>query len=412
MPSDRFFRRLRGPQILHPERLQDCYREGPFLSRTMGKMNILFDHQVFSWQQYGGVSRYFYEIANRIAAMPGNKVEIFSPLYVNEYFRNDSRVRPRGIKIVPFPGLKRLVDALNHCLYLPRLFVKPRHDVDIFHETDYSMSDYCPVSAKRIVTVYDMIYEKFTEYFPGSAEAHQVKAHAVHRADHVICISENTKHDLIELLAVPEEKISVVYLGCSLASNAGETTDKSAADQKPYILYVGARRDYKNFKRLIHVYASSSFLRNNFALVCFGGGKFSSAELGLMQSLGISTGSVRHLSGTDDVLAGLYVSAAAFVYPSLYEGFGIPLLEAMSLGCPVVCANTSSMPEVAGDAAELFDPYDESAMRGAIERVVSTPKYATVLVEKGRRRASLFSWDKCARETRAIYQKVVGLDRQ
>jgi glycosyltransferase involved in cell wall biosynthesis len=113
------------------------------------------------------------------------------------------------------------------------------------------------------------------------------------------------------------------------------------------------------------------------------------------------------MSGTDDVLVGLYGSAGAFVYPSLYEGFGIPLLEAMSLGCPVVCSNTSSLPEVVGDAAELFDPYDESAMRDAIERVVSNPEYATSLIEKGRRRASLFSWEKCARETFNIYCKIL-----
>ena len=199
----------------------------------------------------------------------------------------------------------------------------------------------------------------------------------------------------------------MVYLGCSLTSTVGKTTHNPVTDQKPYILYVGARPGHKNFERLLRAYAGSSLLRREFDLVCFGWSDFLPAELKLMRSLDLPAGSVRHVSGTDEKLAGLYVSAAAFVYPSLYEGFGIPPLEAMSLGCPVVCANTSSLPEVTGDAAELFDPYDESAMRVAIERVVSTPEYATALAEKGRRRASLFSWEKCARDTLGVYDKVL-----
>ena len=366
-------------------------------------MNILYDHQIFSLQQYGGVSRYFYEIANRIAALPGNKVEIFSPLYVNEYFRHEYKVRPRGIKITPLRGSLSIISEINRIM--SRFLVKSRHDVDIFHETYYTKANYCPVSAKRIVTVYDMIHEKFAEYFLDAAKVQRKKMHSVHRADHVICISENTKRDLIEICAVPKEKVSVVYLGCSLTYNINNKAYNQVSVGKPYILYVGARSGYKNFERLLRAYASSSLLIREFTLVCFGWRDFLSSEVKLMRSLNISAGSVLHMSGTDDVLVGLYGSAGAFVYPSLYEGFGIPLLEAMSLGCPVVCSNTSSLPEVVGDAAELFDPYDESSMRDAIERVVSSPKYATSLIEKGRRRASLFSWEKCARETFNVYYK-------
>jgi glycosyltransferase involved in cell wall biosynthesis len=367
-------------------------------------MNILYDYQIFSLQQYGGISRYFYEIANRLAALPGNEVEIFAPLYVNEYFHNNDGVRPWGIKTKPFLGFG-IINAANRSL--SRLLMKSRRDVDIFHETYYSMSDYCPVSTKRVITVYDMIHEKLTEYFPAAAEYRKTKAHSVQRADHVICISENTKRDLIEFLKVPEENVSVVYLGCSLKSVAEKKTNNPTADQKPYILFVGVRHGYKNFERLLRVYASSSLLRRESTIVCFGWRGFLPDEWELMRSLDIPTDSVKHVSGSDDVLAGLYASAAAFVYPSLYEGFGIPLLEAMSLGCPVVCSNTSSFPEVAGDAAELFDPYDEAAMRAAIERVISTPKYAAALVEKGRRRAGLFSWEKCARDTFGVYHNVL-----
>ncbi len=368
-------------------------------------MKIVFDHQIFSWQQYGGISRYFYEIANRIAALPENEVGIFAPLYVNEFFRNDCRIRPRGIKTGFFPGFERITIPLNRSL--SRLMIKPRHDIDIFHETSYSAADCCPVTAKRIITVYDMIHEKFVDYFPDAAEVRKTKTHSIGRADHVICISENTKRDLIDLFAVPEKKISVVYLSSSLSSTALVNNNTPAGDQKSYILFVGARRGYKNFERLLRAYAGSAHLKNNFALVCFGDSRFSAKELALMQSLDVSRDSVRHVSGTDEVLINLYVSASAFVCPSLYEGFGIPLLEAMSLGCPVVCSNTSSIPEVVGDAAEMFDPYDESSMRAAVERVVSTPHYAARLVDRGRTRANLFSWDKCAADTLAVYHKVL-----
>jgi glycosyltransferase involved in cell wall biosynthesis len=366
-------------------------------------MKILYDHQAFTIQKYGGVSRYFYEIANHIAGMEGQEVEIFAPLYINEYFRNDCKVRPRGIKIPHLPRTGRIVTAVN--LTALRLPIKPRRSVDIFHETYYSMANCCPRSAKRVLTVYDMIHEKFADNFLRRDKTQQIKAHAVRRADHVICISENTRQDLIALLGVQEEKTSVVYLGSSLVTQ--KVAAKPAEGKKPFILYVGFRGGYKNFEGLLRAYGRSPLLKNGFSIVCFGGGGFSASELSLAESLHISQGNILYMSGTDDILAGLYTSAAAFVFPSLYEGFGIPPLEAMSFGCPVVSANVSSLPEVVGDAAELFDPTDEAEMRAAIERVISTPERAQLLVDRGYERAKQFSWEKCARDTLNIYIKLL-----
>jgi glycosyltransferase involved in cell wall biosynthesis len=366
-------------------------------------MNILFDHQIFFLQQYGGVSRYFYEIANRIAEGSENKVEIFAPLYVNEYFRNDSKIRPKGVKIPLLPRSKRVMAAVNTSI--SRLRVKPRRDVDIFHETNYSMADCCPRSAKRVITVYDMIHEKFADSFLQRDKTREFKAHAVRRADHVICISENTRRDLIELVGVPEEKTSVVYLGYSLAMDGDAAVP--ALGEKPYILYVGQRGGYKNFEGLMRAYGSSLFLKNEFSLVCFGGDALNTRERALMDSLNISSNHVKQLSGGDEVLAELYAAAAVFVYPSHYEGFGIPPLEAMSFGCPVVCANTSSLPEVVGDAAELFDPADEVQLCRALELVVTSTARANILIERGRERCKQFSWEKCASETLDIYKRIL-----
>ncbi len=366
-------------------------------------MRIYFDYQIISCQQYGGVSRYIYEIANHMAGIGGHEVKIFAPLYVNEYFHNSNKLCPMGIKISRPNRMRRLINGVN--LTTAHLLIKPRRNVDIFHETYYSLSDVCPRSAKRLITVYDMIHEKFADNFPGGDKMLQIKAHAVKRADHVICISQNTQRDLIEILGVPEEKTSVVYLGYSISSKGWAS--QHAVVSNPHILYVGRRAGYKNFGKLLHAYADSAFLRNEFNLICFGGGAFTTRELGLMESLNLSLTRVVHVSGGDDMLAGLFASAALLIYPSLYEGFGLSPLEAMAFGCPVVCANSSCLPEVVGDAAEFFDPANEYDMRMAIERVASSPEHASLLAEKGRERIKLFSWERCARETLKVYQNVL-----
>jgi glycosyltransferase involved in cell wall biosynthesis len=141
--------------------------------------------------------------------------------------------------------------------------------------------------------------------------------------------------------------------------------------------------------------------------VCFGGGKFKSSELELMKSLNIPRSKIRYLSGADDVLAGLYASAAALICPSFYEGFGIPPLEAMSFGCPVACSNPSSLPEVVGDAAEFFDPAAEDQISSAIERIVYTPEITDLMINRGHERIKKFSWDKCSRETLMVYENIL-----
>ncbi|MBF0547346.1 MAG: glycosyltransferase family 4 protein [Candidatus Riflebacteria bacterium] len=370
-------------------------------------MKILFDSQVFSFQRYGGISRYFFEIANHIAGNKENKVEIFSPLFINEYLLNCRNVRIRGFKSPRIHNFEIPVKfILNGNQLLSRFLTKPRQNVDIFHETYYSMFDVCPRSAKRIITVYDMVHEKFPEPGSGCSKITKAKIASLQRVDHIICISENTRQDLIKLLDIPEKKTSVVHLGHSLILKNNKA--KLSIEKKPFILYVGPRVGYKNFEGLLRAYGNSHFLKSEFSLACFGGENFNSRELLLIEALKIPLEKVKYFSGTDDVLAGLYASAAAFVYPSLYEGFGIPPLESMSFGCPVVCSNTSSMPEVVGNAAEFFDPNDESEIRLAIERVLSSAERRQMLVNAGFERIKQFSWKKCALETLDVYKRVLN----
>jgi len=328
-------------------------------------MKIVYDHQIFSRQKYGGISRYFFEISKRIPALGGDSAEVFSPFYVNYYGDQPSR----GFRVSKFPGSSIVLGTAN--TIAGKIFVRRQKDIAIFHETYYSRFNYAPVTAKRVITVYDMIHELFPQSFSKADMTSHIKRNAVLRADHVICISESTRNDLVRLTGIPAEKTSVVYLGHSL-TEAQISSPPVSYLPKPYLLYVGNRGGYKNFKSLIFALGNSKILKNQFSITCFGGGKFTRDELSEMRRQNLNLDDIKQVAGNDAVLASLYSSATALIYPSLYEGFGIPPLEAMAHGCPVICSNTSSLPEVVGEAAELFDPRDPDCLRTSIERVASS----------------------------------------
>lgn len=369
-------------------------------------MKILFDGQAFNLQAYGGISRYFCEIASRMPALEhgSDSAEVIAPFHINQHLLAYQSIETHGLKVRAFPGTNFLRRSLATAATMA--VTRRRSDVDVFHETYYSRADCAPSGSARFLTVFDMIHEKFLCAQPGAEATMAAKAHAVRRADHVVCISESTRRDLVLLAGVDERKTSVVHLGFGLTPSS-RVEPPVMPIATPYLLYVGARSGYKNFSGLLCAYAQSSLLRAEFSLVCLGGGTFSRTELALIDSLGIRRERVQQVSGDDELLAAMYRHAAALIYPSLYEGFGIPPLEAMSFDCPVVCSNTSSMPEVVGDAAALFNPQDPGQMRETIEHLVTTPSLVRELVRLGRERLKLFSWDKCARETLEAYRHVL-----
>jgi glycosyltransferase involved in cell wall biosynthesis len=229
--------------------------------------------------------------------------------------------------------------------------------------------------------------------------------HAVKRADHVICISEQTRADLVNLIDIDPAKTTVIHLGFSLQVSSSEAKRDL---HPPFILYVGNRSAYKNFSALLYAYSTRHRLSREFKIIAFGGGAFQNEERLLMQELGIAPGQVRQISGDDHVLADLYRRASLFVYPSKYEGFGIPPLEAMSFGCPVVCSNSGSLPEVVGDAAETFDPTSDEALGVAVERVLNDSMFRERLIRRGHERVRLFSWQRCAEQTADVYGRLLG----
>jgi glycosyltransferase involved in cell wall biosynthesis len=367
-------------------------------------MKIVFDHQIFCSQEYGGISRYIYELSKHLSTTCRQDVAVITPFYVNQYLKYADRfVEIYGFPVKKFRRTGRLARIINWLVALPiSRLLQPQ----IVHETYYSARSIAPKRAKVILTVHDMIHERFADEFSIFDVTSREKAIAVARADHIICISDQTRQDLIEILAVKPEKISVVYHGFSLTSNK-VPFKKLKGFMRPFFLYVGVRNGYKNFEKLLDAFAKSIILKKDIDIVCFGGGAFASNELVLLKSLGLTLENVRQVSGSDEKLAIYYQSAIAFVYPSLYEGFGIPPLEAMSYDCPVVCSNVSSIPEVVSDAGLMFDPYSTESIMLALEQIVSDESLRIDLINRGRERIKEFSWHRCAKETLDVYLKVV-----
>lgn len=369
---------------------------------------IAYDHQIFSLQQFGGISRYFCELAVRVPGIAGMSTQVVAPLYFNAHLASSTAPRIGHHRPVPFRGAGRLYRWFNRTAGPAAM---RRLDPQLVHWTYFKPYE-APPGTRTVVTVYDMIHELFAKDFPASDGTSADKRRCVAAASHVICISQSTKDDLMRLFDVPPEKISVTHLGFSHAFSAPDAAPARVShDARPYLLYVGQRQGYKGFDIALRAYASSKALRDDFDFVAFGGFAFGEPEAALLRGLGLRDGSVRRVAGGDELLAAAYRGAHAFVYPSLYEGFGIPPLEAMGCGCPVVCANTSSLPEVVGSAAETFDPASVDALCEALERVCFDDARRATLIDAGKLRAAMFSWDRCAAETADVYRRLLASDR-
>jgi glycosyltransferase involved in cell wall biosynthesis len=369
----------------------------------MSDMRICYDYQIFSRQKFGGISRYFVELALRIQKYPGTKVRVIAPLYWSELLAAKSDEIP----VLGYPFTYRIRGAVRFMKKFDPCFSRVlswAYKPDIVHETFYSRNRTSSSSAKTIITVYDMIDELFTACSPKKDKIIDLRKAAFSRADHLICISESTRADLIRLYEVDPDKVSVIYLASSLTAPIGPVV----AMGEPYILYVGVRYAHKNFPRLLAAFAESLLFKTH-KLVCFGGGQFADYEQKQMKELGIPPDRIALVDGgNDDLLSRYYASAEAFVCPSIYEGFGIPLLEAMECGCPIICSNNSSIPEVAGDAAIYFDAEDIHSISNAMLRIAQSPNERNQLIMKGKVRCKQFSWDICAQQTYSVYERLLG----
>jgi len=372
-------------------------------------MNLVYDFSIFG-QRYGGISRYFHEVIRRIANDQDLNVYLFQGLYANEYPLNLYRNKYRfyfGFKRPVIPKTNRVFNRINELLFRVYLDMN-KLDRPVYHPTYYlkNLKD-IKNSVKVVLTVYDLICELYPAEFRNARKEIENKKTSINRADHIICLSESTKRDLTKFYKIPEGKISVIYLGSSLETdNIREDINSNITIPRPYILYIGHRRTaYKNFNLLLDAFIKGAFYKD-FDLLCFGSGKFTQQELKYFKLHNIIN-SIHYCEGDDSFLANTYRNATCLVYPSLYEGFGLPVLEAMSQGCPVIASNTSSISEIVGDAAILFDPSSADSLIESLRRLLYSSEIPEVLSDAGYIQAAKFDWDITAQKTLQIYKALI-----
>lgn len=363
------------------------------------KMKVLFDDQIFSEQKFGGISRYFVELAREFSLEQEVTVRVPNALCTNQYLREINRPERLGVCLPKAISTGRIIRGMNrtYTSAYARCF-----SPNIVHESYYpSRNRHWPAGSKIVTTVHDMIHELYPDNFLAIDRTPEFKQRAVDNADLVICVSENTRSDLVRQTGLNASKTIVVHHGADHLR--AQPRPPPQLNDKPYLLYVGSRTGHKNFSCLLKAFTGEQYLWKNLDLVCFGGGPMTAFELSEIQEAATPSTNVIHIDGSDSTLCALYQHARAFVYPSKYEGFGIPPLEAMSQGCPVISSNVSSMPEVLGNAAEFFPPDDFLALQESIMKVVTNEHWRKYLVSRGSEHVKDYTWKKCAEQTLAAY---------
>lgn len=293
-------------------------------------------------------------------------------------------------------------------------YILKKNKVDLFHGITFLQPMF--INVPSVVTVYDTVLKLYPEtmHWKNSLIQRALLRTSLLRSFRIIAISENTKRDIIKYFGVEQEKIKVIYLGAGKEfSPQKNEKDKTILDKynlsPGYILTVGTLEPRKNLIRLLNAYkmlvANEDSMPN---LVMVGGRGWLKEDINkIVDSLGLREKVVFTGYIPDSDLPALYRNAGVFVYPSLYEGFGLPPLEAMACGTPVVASNTSSIPEVVGDAGLLADPYNPAEIARAIAFVLKDNDLSARLERAGLIRSGMFTWDKTAQETIKLYREVI-----
>jgi glycosyltransferase involved in cell wall biosynthesis len=288
--------------------------------------------------------------------------------------------------------------------------------VDLFHATHYVVP---PLTPRRfVVTIHDCIHLRFPQYLPNPGAFYYARAMmsmAARRSRRVLTVSEASKDDILFYFDIPESKVEVIYNALDERLAGEPTPDETAHGRdrfqldKPFVLYTGNIKPHKNVDRLIDAFALLRLKRaDDVKLLIIGDEASKYPNLRRLVHRHQLHGHVRFLGFVPDAtLAVLYRLAAVFVFPSLYEGFGLPPLEAMAAGAPVVTSNISSLPEVVGDAALLIDPMDSQEIATAIGRVLDDPRLRADLISRGRARVKTFSWERSVARTRQVYAELI-----
>jgi glycosyltransferase involved in cell wall biosynthesis len=383
-------------------------------------MKILYDHQAFALQKRGGVSRYFFALVKNFKKYKKVDIKLALTYSDNQYLKEAEKGVDNKIKDAKtVDGWQRNIRNIlknNKLLLSLYIYFKDeankinslkelkKNDFDIFHPTYYDPYFLKDLGNKPFVlTVHDMIHEIFPEYFKKDDLTGLRKKILIQKAEKVIAVSENTKKDILKFINVPPEKIHVIHHANYMDNKNLKELDLPAL----YILFVGGRRRYKNFNYFIESLSKMLEENRNLYVVCFGGGNFSSEETLLFKSLNISNNLI-YIEGDDESLAYTYKHAICLALPSLYEGFGIPILEAFSWGCPVALSEASCFPEIAQDGGAYFDPQDRISIKNTIDELINNKDFREELIKKGFERLKDFSEEKMISDTYEVYKKCLA----
>lgn len=381
-------------------------------------LSVFIHPGAFSLNPYSGISRY---VCDLLDAMEEDELIRFSlPLYKsNNAFLPRTRFYARtNAACLRAPWPMRLAAAIGRRTRLARRsekwfwretarrnFLAGQYDlIHPSYTNDLDILDYVG-STPLVVTIHDMTHERHPESFASYDPTAERKKLFAQRAQRIIAISETTKRDIVELLDIEPSKIDVIYHGRPMqyveAAPIGELPLPDT-----YLLFVGKREGYKNFELFLQ---AASRLKGDYPslhCVCTGQDTLTGSETALIDSLDLS-GRVHHFRMTDAQLALAYKKALAFVYPSYYEGFGLPILEAFTHKTPVVCARASCFPEIGAEACLFFDPHDAESLADTLRKIIDDRDLREEMIRRGNERLPCFSWQTAARQTLETYQRAL-----
>lgn len=393
-------------------------------------MKVLYDYQIFDYAKIGGISRYFYELMNHLNNDKSMQVKLSLLYSSNEYLKNNKffskTLLPKPLTIKDYKDFSSQIgfikEKLAHKLNSryskePYEFIETtknkahaiqeikKGNFDIFHPTHHG--DYfLPYIGNKpfVYTVYDIIPKILPEFFLHYE--HDNNKELLDKAQKIIAISESTKRDIINVFNIDETKVEVVYLASSLEEDKSNVSLEFRNKlPKKYLLFVGYREKHKNFLFFIEMFSSLKYKEMDISIVCTGS-PFSDTENYLFNKLGIQD-RLHYSYANDQELAFLYKNAHAFIFSSIYEGFGLPVLEAFSCGCPVIVSNTSSLTEIGEDAVVYFEPKNPESLLNALKTVINNEPLRQEKIDKGYEQLKKFSWEQTAIKTKKVYEQVL-----
>lgn len=368
----------------------------------------------FVQDKFHGIGRYTYHLLEHVCALEGNHTVT---AFIDPGLPN-SRFDWGHLRQYPKLTLQPISIPLYHPAELVAWQAILRaHPVDVFHAPYFwaPLITPCPL----VTTIHDMIFDRYPEYMPQRylGLIYQLASRAaMRRSRRIIAVSKATKNDIVQFGRTHATKVCVVMEGVDIAFQP--VRDQAIREAvrvrynlpSQYVLALGARRPHKNIGQLVEAFCQiADSVPHTLVLVGTIDTRFTPGVTSTLERLK-QAGRLREIGYVaEEDLPALYTLADLFVQPSIIEGFGLPVLEAMACGCPVACSNTSSLPEVAGEAALLFDPHDHTAIAETLRQVLGAPELRRILAERGRARAGMFRWETAAAQTLDVYRHAVGV---